>query len=282
MRSQAFRIETETHVAPLRPVLRWAGGKSHLASKLLPLLPSKWARYIEPMVGGGALFFLLRPPSAILSDINYDLVNFYKVLKRQPNRLIRALSNLRASRNEYYRLRTLKPRSAIQRAIRFAYLNRLCWNGLYRVNRNGEFNVPIGDRFPRTLWKKSELELASRTLRSASLAAADFEQILDLAVAGDLVFLDPPYPRGASDSAGFTRYSPTQFSLADHQRLAGIVSHLSRRRVKVMLTIGESLLLLKVYPADMHRTVFTTNALISCRGGSRREVQEVVLRNYSS
>src|SRR5258708_14012 len=121
------------------------------------------------MLGGGALFFQLQPRRAVLGDVNTDLLCFYSVLQNDPSSLTHRLVKLRASRELYYSLRNSKPRTAIQRAVRFAYLNRLAWNGLYRVNRRGEFNVPIGDRLPTEMWNLPALYRASEVLQGVEL-----------------------------------------------------------------------------------------------------------------
>lgn len=264
------------------PILRWAGGKSNLLPLLLELLPAKWRRYVEPMVGGGALFFRLAPRESMLADINDDLINFYKILKEKPTELIDTLMRLRASPRHYYRLRAQRQGNPVQRAVRFAYLNRLCWNGLYRVNGRGEFNVPIGDRLPRRLWNEADLKCAARALRSVRLLSGDFEETLCHVRGDDFVFLDPPYPRGSREALGFNRYSPGRFTLEDHRRVAGWVEKLTEVGAKVMLTLAHSTTICSQYPDSLDRRVITSDSLISCNGASRRKVQEVVLRNYCS
>src|SRR2546425_13177651 len=123
-----------------RPILRWAGGKSHLLRTIVRLLPRRWVRYVEPMAGGASLFFALTPQQSILGDINPELIAFYRTLKDHSDELIDRLLTLRPSKRLYYELRSLRPRDKYSRALRFAYLNRLCWNGVYRVNSRGEFN----------------------------------------------------------------------------------------------------------------------------------------------
>ncbi len=174
---------------PCRPVLRWAGGKHGMAPILASLLPNTWGTYLEPMAGGAALFFFVQPPRAVLSDVNGELMNFYSVLRDQFPVLRRRLMKLSASEGAYYAFRESTPRGSIQRAVRFAYLNRLAWNGLYRVNRAGKFNVPIGDRLPEDMWSMTDLERASTTLMAAKLKTGDFRTITEYTMKGDFVFL---------------------------------------------------------------------------------------------
>lgn len=264
----------------VRHVLRWAGSKSHALPHLVRLLPQRFGAYIEPMVGGGALFFALSPEQAILGDTNRDLINFYSALKRTPNDLKKRLLGLTASKRQYYARRNETPRGNAARAVRFAYLNRLAWNGLYRVNRTGQFNVPIGDRRPAILWNERDLDRAANSLQRARLVVGDFGVTLRKAQERDFVFLDPPYPRGARDEIGFNRYSADFFSLADHKRLARWVERLTSRGVYVMLTIAARSRLRAVYPVSLFQATLTTSALIAGDGSRRRRVRELILRNY--
>jgi DNA adenine methylase len=266
-------------VKPVNPILRWAGGKRRLVRKLEMLMPTDWNNYLEPMVGGGALFFHVVPEKAILADLNPDLMNFYRVLRDDTSELVGRLRNLRASRKLYYHMRDMKPRSKLERAIRFAYLNRLCWNGLYRVNKRGKFNVPMGDRLPETLWNARELRRAAKILASADLITGDFTLTLRKAKRGDFVFIDPPYPRGAPASTSFNRYCSDFFSLADHKRLGRAVRSLHKRGVATMILLASSKNILSCYP-PFDRRRLRSKSLISCDSSSRRLVDEMVLTNY--
>lgn len=251
-----------------------------MVSKLATLLPSNWKRYIEPMSGGAALFFHIHPASAVLADINRDLVNFYSVLRDKPAELLDRLRTLTASAERYYALRASKPRGQLQRAVRFAYLNRLAWNGLYRVNRRGEFNVPIGDRLPVVMWNEADLLKASAALAGAELLTADFRATAGCAAAGDFVFFDPPYPRGCREQIGFNRYASDFFTDAHHCELADIIVDLSKRSVQVMLTLAHVEHFERIYPRSLRRTSVESKALIACSGNHRRQVAELILTNY--
>ena len=243
-------------------------------------MPPSWNHYIEPMAGSAALFFHVVPRKAIVADLNSELINFYGVLRDNPTALIDSLMCLRASKALYSTMRNRRPRSRLESAIRFAYLNRLCWNGLYRVNKAGEFNVPIGDRLPKTLWSAKELHQASRILGFADLVAGDFESTLRRAKQGDFVFLDPPYPRGAPVSSGFNRYCPDFFSHEDHERLGRILQSLDKRGVATMILLASSRAILSCYPKLFHRKRLRSKSLISCDSSSRRLVDECILMNY--
>jgi len=274
------------HLAPHRrfdrPILRWAGGKSHLLRRILRVLPGRWVRYVEPMAGGASLFFALKPQQSILGDINPDLIGFYRTLRDHSDELIDRLLTLRPSKRLYYELRSSQPSDKYSRALRFAYLNRLCWNGVYRVNRRGEFNVPIGDRRPTVLWRRPSLETAANTLQTAELVSGDFSKVLRSARRGDLVFLDPPYPRGSEGTTDFARYSAERFSSSDHLRLARWIQLLTERGAKVILVVSDQSHIRSLYPRWLEGTKVVTQSLISCDGKTRRPTGEVILRNYSS
>jgi len=265
--------------AGCRPILRWAGGKRRLVPRLMKLLPSHWDYYVEPMAGSAALFFLLAPPKAILADINSELMNFYGALRNDTDRLVTRLSSLRASKALYDSMRNGKPTSGLERAVRFAYLNRLCWNGLHRVNRNGFFNVPIGDRLPKRLWSAEGLSQAARLLQNARLLNDDFERTLRGIKRGSFVFIDPPYPRGAR-KGWFNRYSKDFFLFEDHQRLGRLTETLDERGISLMMIVGANPELLRCYSSSFVRTRLRSKSLISSKPSSRFSVEEVVLTNY--
>lgn len=265
---------------PPASVLRWAGGKAHLLPHLTPLVPQSFRRYIEPMVGGAAVFFRLAPPRAILSDLSDELINFYRVLRDDPDHLITAMLRLKASKERYYRMRSKTVHGRLQRALRFVYLNRLAWNGLYRVNEQGAFNVPIGDRLPSRLWDRNHLHRAATILQAAELTTADFEVSLSEVRYGDFVFLDPPYPKGARGALGFNRYSPGRFGIEDHHRLAHCIERLMRRGASVMLTIDAASGLRSLYPDSLFDHSAISRSLIAGNGAQRRSVRELVLTSY--
>jgi DNA adenine methylase len=262
------------------PILRWAGGKRRVARKLQAFMPDTWNNYIEPMAGGASLFFQVTPKKATLADLNPDLINFYRVLRDNPSSLVNRLKRLRASKKNYYRMRETRPRSKLDRAVRFAYLNRLCWNGLYRVNKVGRFNVPMGDRLPKKLWNTKELYRAAKTLASTDLVTGDFKLTLRKAKRGDFVFIDPPYPRGAPVGTSFNRYCSDSFSRNDHKRLGRAVRSLDKRGVATMILLASSKNILSCYPASLDRRRLRSKSLISCNASSRRLVDEIVLTNY--
>ncbi len=217
-----------------KPPIRWAGGKYRLTSRLLEQLPPQFNRLIEPFAGSAALFFAIQPREAVLADINSELINFYETLAFKTEELIEQLMGVKASKSLYYRFRNAAPKTRLGRAIKFSYLNRLCWNGLYRVNSNGTFNVPMGDRLPKTLWHQEHLTECASALRRASFRVGDFEDTFEDCRKGDFVYLGPPYPKGAKEGLGFNKYHFEPFSIDDHERVADFMRRLDKKGVKIV------------------------------------------------
>lgn len=206
------------------PFVKWAGGKRRLVPTILGLAPSRFDRFVEPFVGGGAVALALAQPRMLLNDVNEELMAAYRAVRDAPHQLIEALKlHKEAHSKDYYyevRARRLGPDSSVvDRAARLIYLNKTCYNGLYRVNRHGQFNVPIGRYTNPTIVDEGAILRASEALAGADLFSMDFEPFLEAEVRqGDFVYLDPPYVAlgGYSD---FNRYSPTQFRADDQERL---------------------------------------------------------------
>jgi len=221
-----------------RPLLKWAGGKGQLLNAIACHIPARWNRYIEPMVGGGAVFFALAPKKSLIADSNPELINFYRAIVSDLDGLIAQYEAWPFDENTFYELRSLKFSDLDSRtaAARLLYLNRACFNGLYRVNRYGEFNVPWG-RYKRPYKVEMErFEAARNILCRARIELGDFSEILDIeAASGDLVFLDPPYVP-ISAYSDFKRYTKQQFQSADHVRMAELVLSLSERGCETIIT----------------------------------------------
>ena len=262
--------------------IRWAGGKKKLSSGIVGQLPLEYNRYWEPMAGGAALFFQLRPSVATISDTNCDLINYYRILRDQTKEFLDKLLSLSASKELYYRFRSQSPVDELDRAVRFAYLNRLSWNGVYRVNAAGQFNVPIGSRLPANPWKREHLEICAAVLGEAELVCDDVLNVLEGCEDGDLVFLDPPYPKGARSGNGFNRYTPDRFGLSDHMALAEKALRLHERGVYVAIAVAGEPELVDIYPSEFNRRVFRSTSLIACTGESRCVTEEYLLHNIDA
>lgn len=260
--------------------IRWAGSKYSSVKTMLKYCPDSYNKYIEPMFGSGALFFALKPSSAIINDRNRDLYIFLSTLQVKGVKLIDKLMGLKASKDSYYKFRESNPKDDFNRAVRFIYLNRLCWNGVYRVNKLGEFNVPFGNRLPTQLWNKHVLERTIELLSNAIIMNQDFESLVENIEAGDFVYLDPPYPKDSKEDLGFNRYTTNFFSYEDHYRLANFIDKMHIKGAKIMLSSGNNNKILSIYPKYLEKITLNSKSLISCNGNGRKKVKEHILKNY--
>jgi DNA adenine methylase len=226
---------------PAEPFLKWAGGKRLLLPSIAPRLPKldDGCRYFEPFLGGGAVFFTLRPTEALLSDINSELIQAYCAVRDSLTDVIEVLRTLKNTRDDFYRIRAWRPQSRARRAARFIYLNKTCFNGLYRENLAGNFNVPYGrHRYNTQVCDVDQLEAASHALQSCCLRTADFVTSVRTAKRGDLVYFDPPYITGHQNN-GFVEYNAKVFSWADQHRLLELATRLVDRGVHVAISNGD-------------------------------------------
>ena len=211
------------------PLLKWPGGKRWFVAHHKALLPSTYNRYFEPFLGGGSVFFHLQPKLAVLGDTNSELIAAYRAMKRNRKSLailLEAHQRLHSAEH-YYRVRDMIPDDRIERAARTFYLNRTCFNGIYRVNLNGKFNVPVGTR-ASVLRDTDDFAAAARLLMTAELRVSDFEPLIEEAREEDLVFVDPPYTVQHNNN-GFVKYNESLFRWSDQERLA-----LTLNRAKVL------------------------------------------------
>ena len=269
------------------PFLKWVGGKGKLLTQLVPLLPPgvDHMRHVEPFAGGAAMFFARRPKRALLCDANRSLVDTYLSVRDEVDTVIAELTELSAAHaatGTYYRVRetynTERTLPRARRAAMFVYLNKTCFNGLHRVNRRGEFNVPEGRyKAPRILDEET-LRAASEQLSSADIVHADFTELLSRARPGDFVYLDPPY-EPVSRTASFTAYGEGGFSQDDQRRLRDVVTELDRRGCKLMLSNSDVPFIRDLYSRFRIDTIAAPRA-INCDARGRGLVSEVVVRNY--
>jgi DNA adenine methylase len=260
------------------PFLKWPGGKRWLVPWLLEFIGERqFNRYYEPFLGGAALFFALRPRKAVLSDVNPDLINAYKQTKRHADLIIERLKALPVNARTYGGLRKNVPEDPIDRAIRFLYLNRTAFSGIYRLNREGQFNVPYGggERTAEPLWRDDLLLNAARRLHRARLVSGDFEAVLGDAGAGDLVYCDPTYTV-AHNNNGFIRYNERNFAWSDQERLARCCRRLARRGATVIVSNAYHKDIFELFRPDLHFTL-ERNSLLCPDVDKRRTVQEVVM-----
>lgn len=263
--------------ADARPILKWAGGKTQLLDELNARSPKRYGRYIEPFIGGGALFFDLRPREAVIADSNPELVNLYQCIRNDHEEVIDYLKQFQNSEDFFYKIRALRfeklePGYAAARTI---YLNRTCYNGLYRVNRKGEFNVPFGSYKNPAFCQPDVLAAAADALADTAIVLGDYKAVLrQHARAGDFVFLDPPY-LPITEYADFKRYTKEQFYEEDHRELAAEVRRLQKLGCHVVLTNSNHPLVHELYEG-LDIEVVSTRRNISSRSSTRKGEDVIV------
>jgi DNA adenine methylase len=264
-----------------RPVLKWAGGKRRLVRDIVELLPQQIETYYEPFVGGGAVFFALaqsgRFKKAVLADRNDDLLAVYRAIQEDVEKLIALLSEYKHSEREYYRVRAEKPRGLVQRAARIIYLNKTGYNGLYRVNRTGDYNVPFGRYKNPKICDVERLRTAASALVGVKIETSDFERTCEKAGRGDAVYFDPPY-LPVSKTASFSAYERHPFGLEEHQRLARVFEDLRARRVPAVLSNSDTEATRSLFEKFQRRVVRMTRA-INSKASRRGAVSELLVRN---
>jgi DNA adenine methylase len=263
-----------------KPFVKWAGGKRQLLPAIRLNLPKRFARYFEPFVGGGAVFFDLEPPCAILSDANAELINCYLAVRDHVDELIRALRGHVYDKEHYYRVRAIPPETLgeVERAARTIFLNKTGFNGLYRVNSKGVFNVPFGRYVKPNFCDVANLLGCSARLKGAEISRRRFEQVLDEARAGDFVYFDPPYIP-LSRTSSFTAYSDLKFEGDDHERLACVFEELARRGVHVMLSNSDVAWVRKRY-ARFRVTEVLAMRQVNSVSSSRGLIGELLVTSY--
>lgn len=269
------------------PVVKWVGGKRQLLDTFKPLLPARINSYCEPFIGGGALLFDLQPKKAFVNDINSNLILVYTVIRDNVNELIAALESFENTSDKFYEVRDwdrnkefYSQLSDVMRAARIIYLNKTCYNGLYRVNNAGEFNSPFGHYKKPNIVNAPVLRAVSAYFNSAEIhfSATDYSEVLKKVRKGTFVYLDPPYDP-ISDTANFTGYSRGGFTRDDQIKLRECCDQLNSKGVKFMLSNSATDFIREQYAAYNITTVQAKRAINSV-GSRRGDVDEVVVRNY--
>jgi len=267
-----------------KPFVKWAGGKRQLLNDLLYNIPSNFNNYFEPFVGGGALFFKLRSIGfqqfAYLFDTNDELINLYIVIRDNCSDLIDEIENgkYENSRDFYYWIRSMEFIDPIKRAARFLYLNKAGYNGLYRVNSKGKFNVPFGRYKNLKIMDKNLLYFNSIALKNTKICNYDFENALSFAQSNDFIYFDPPYIP-LSQSSSFTKYTSGGFTIDDHIRLSVTFKELDRRNCYVLLSNSSTEIVKSLYSGYKIREV-KAKRTINCIGNSRGAISELIITNY--
>lgn len=260
-----------------KPILKWAGGKTQMLGELIPKVPASYGRYIEPFLGGGAMFFALQPENAVIADSNPELINMYRQVASHVEDVIKNLRTYENTSEMFYTVRNLEwtalPKA--EAAARTIYLNRTCFNGLYRVNKQGRFNVPFGRYKNPKICDEEGLRAASEVLKKAEILCGDYILVLEhYAQPGDFVFLDPPY-LPISEYSDFKRYTKEQFYEEDHIELAKMVTTLHERGCHILLTNSNHPLVHELY-APFTIEVIQTKRHISCNGSTRKGEDVIV------
>ena len=281
---------TQSGEAPkqAKPFLKWVGGKRQLIDELLKGMPEKISSYHEPFLGGGALFFELagqkRFKKAYLSDLNPELINAYVVVQTKVEELIKSLKKHVHSKEYYYRLRSADPKNLdeVARASRLIYLNKTCYNGLYRVNSKGQFNVPFGSYKNPKICDEENLRLCAEALKGVSIRLQSFDAILRSAKPKDFIYFDPPY-HPVSSTANFSAYEKSGFGETEQRKLKDVFAELAHKKCLVMLSNSYSDFLLALFQHyRMKKQLQTVNATraINSKSSARGAVREIIVRNY--
>ena len=274
MAEQAIR---KSEPVQAKPILKWAGGKTQMLGDLFPKVPTSYGRYIEPFFGGGAMFFALQPENAVIADSNPELINMYREVADHVENVIQCLKRYENTSEMFYAVRsqewTILPKA--EAAARTIFLNKTCFNGLYRVNKQGQFNVPYGKYKKPKICDEDGLKAASVALKKADILCEDYLLVLEhYAQPGDFIFLDPPY-LPISEYADFKRYTKEQFYEEDHVELAKMIMSLRERGCHVILTNSNHPLVHELY-APFNIDIIQTKRHISCNGNTRKGEDVIV------
>lgn len=262
----------------VKPFLRWAGGKRWLLKEMQNFLPKDgFNQYHEPFLGGGSVFFHFQQKPSYLSDINIDLINTYLAIKNNIEDVIKHLTIFKNTEEDYYRIRTQKFSDPSEKAAQFIYLNYTSFNGIYRVNLKGEYNVPYGKR--KTIsFNYENLRKAHEALQNTEIKSQDFWNALDDVKEGDLVFLDPPYTVTHNDN-GFIKYNQKLFSLEQQYRLAEMIKEIRKRNAYYILTNAAHPKVKEIFSNGDSLFELERNSLIGGKKSIRGKYKEIVLTN---
>jgi DNA adenine methylase len=281
-RAASPRVAPQVQEVVASPVVKWVGGKTKLLPELLSRMPDKFNRYYEPFVGGAAMFFRIAPKRAVLADSNHDLIGLYTAIANDVNAVIRRLQMHREAHDEshYYDVRTRwndreVTWSTPERAAAFIYLNKTCFNGLWRVNRSGAFNVPIGRYTDPPICVPDTLRAAATVLSRAEIRRTDYRGAVTDARAGDFLYFDPPYDP-ITPTANFTSYTADVFGAEQQRELADLARSLVTRGCKVMLSNHDTPFIRSIYKGMRVERVKCARA-INSNASKRGEVDEVII-----
>ncbi len=273
----------------LSPVLKWVGGKRQLLGDIIPMIPNKYSNYVEPFIGGGALLFELQPENAIINDYNIELINVYTVIRDKPDELIKQL-NYHKERNtseHFYKVREYdrdtefySQMTSVQRAARIIYLNKTCYNGLYRVNSSGQFNTPYGKYKNPNIVNEPVIRAMSNYFKNKNIQIinGDYKKTLEKLRRGDFVYLDPPY-MPISSSASFTGYTENGFNEEKQIELKNECDKLNKKGIKFLQSNSDCEFIRELYK-DYKIKIIKAKRSINSKGNLRGEINEVLIYNY--
>ena len=277
------------HIAHAAPVVKWVGGKRQLLPQILPLIPKRMSAYCEPFLGGGAVLFALQPRRALVNDLNQDLITVYRVIKENADALIEHLSHHENTPEYFYRIRDLdRDREAyaalsdVEKASRLLYLNKTCYNGLFRVNASGAFNSPYGHYRRPNIVNEQTIRGVSRYFNSCDITffSEDFAAVLDRVPRGGFVYLDPPYDP-VSDTASFTGYNRGGFGREEQVRLKACCDALTARGVRFLLSNSATPFIRELY-SSYHVSIVQARRAVNSVASRRGAIDEVLVRNYGT
>jgi DNA adenine methylase len=277
------------HIAHAAPVVKWVGGKRQLLPQILPLIPKRMTAYCEPFLGGGAVLFALQPKRALVNDLNKDLITVYRVIKEDADALIEHLSRHENTPEYFYRIRDLDrdkeayaALSDVEKASRLLYLNKTCYNGLFRVNASGAFNSPYGHYRRPNIVNEQTIRGVSRYFNACDITffSGDFASVLEQVPKGGFVYLDPPYDP-VSDTASFTGYNRGGFGREEQVRLKECCDALTARGVKFLLSNSATPFIRELY-SSYRVSIVQARRAVNSVASRRGAIEEVLVRNYGT
>ena len=277
------------YIAHAAPVVKWVGGKRQLLPQILPLIPKRMTAYCEPFLGGGAVLFALQPKRALVNDLNQDLITVYRVIKENADALIEHLSRHENTPEYFYRIRDLDrdkeayaALSDVEKASRLLYLNKTCYNGLFRVNASGAFNSPYGHYRRPNIVNEQTIRGVSRYFNSCDITffSGDFAAVLEQVPEGGFVYLDPPYDP-VSDTASFTGYNKGGFGREEQVRLKECCDALTARGVKFLLSNSATPFIRELY-GSYRVSIVQARRAVNSVASRRGAIEEVLVRNYGT
>ncbi|HCL3482120.1 DNA adenine methylase [Pseudomonas aeruginosa] len=263
------------------PLFRWAGSKKKLLSSIKDRFPKEYRAYHEPFCGSACLFFDILPNKAVLSDMNGELIQAYTEIKNSPEAVAECLGRLNVSEDEYYKVRSLDANSLLpaERAARFIYLNRLCFNGVYRTNKNGQFNVPMGTKTGK-LPEFDDLIEYSKALQGVDLKCGDFGTALANIKKNDLVYLDPPYSKPGTRKRG--EYGPNSFNYTDIERLVEVLDRIDKKKAFFILSYSDCGVIRDVLKSDWNIQGVSVRRHVAGFSAHRKVVEELIVSNFKN